>query len=436
VKRLPSFREEDALLAALVLGLWPVWRWLFLRATDGSDQPFGLLALVALVYFGLRRQEGRADWRVAGVFAFLYALSVPSAPFLLWGGLGLLAFSFALSARAGTRFQAGLVGLSLLSLPILASLQFYLGYPLRVVVAHLSRLFLSITGREILVSGTALEWGPHVVSVDAPCSGVQMLWACLFLVCFLAARDYWSTGKTLLIATYSVALVLLANALRAASLFLVSTAPVELPSGLHDALGVGAFALVALGVVWVASRFGTVDQVQASTVSRDQWKFLGLCLLAGAAGFVSAEQSVTASGPFPGWPKQFEGRRLEQRPLSEDEIRFAKGFPGRVGRFYDGRREIIIRWVLVPTRRLHPASDCLKGVGYRIEPGPLVGDRLWSSFRAERNEKVLQVTEQIVDADGRTFPDPSAWYWAALLGQSRGPWWSYSVAERSDSAVP
>jgi hypothetical protein len=41
----------------------------------------------------------------------------------------------------------------------------------------------------------------------------------------------------------------------------------------------------------------------------------------------------------------------------------------------------------------------------------------------------MTVCEQIRDAAGRTWPEPSSWYWPALAGRSQGPWWSTTVVE-------
>ncbi len=70
----------------------------------------------------------------------------------------------------------------------------------------------------------------------------------------------------------------------------------------------------------------------------------------------SGSAAPVAEGNFPGWPTQYEGRALTELPLTQRELAFVRDFPGRVGRFSDGRREIIIRWVGAPTRRLHPAA--------------------------------------------------------------------------------
>ena len=137
--------------------------------------------------------------------------------------------------------------------------------------------------------------------------------------------------------------------------------------------------------------------------------------------------------PFPGWPSSFEGRELTVLPLSEREQRFGLDFPGRLARFTDGRREIIIRWVTQPTRKLHPASDCFEAIGYSVRPDALRVDRngaRWGSFIATRGTERLLVSERIYTEAGDTWADTSAWYWSAISQNTRGPWWAVTVAEK------
>jgi hypothetical protein len=136
---------------------------------------------------------------------------------------------------------------------------------------------------------------------------------------------------------------------------------------------------------------------------------------------------------FRGWPVVFEGHDLKELPLSGREERFAHGFPGRIGRFTDGEREIVIRWATTPSRRLHPAQDCFRGLGYDIHDRPAMTDdrgRRWSCFDAERQGTTLLVRERIHDGAGQGWTDVSSWYWAAVLGDTAGPWWAVTVAER------
>ena len=143
-------------------------------------------------------------------------------------------------------------------------------------------------------------------------------------------------------------------------------------------------------------------------------------------------RDAVASDAFPGWPTHFEGRALTPLPLTPREAVFVRGFPGRVGRFHDGRREIIVRWVSAPTRLLHPAADCFRGIGYAVTPLPArrsADGHVMGCFRATRGKEAVTACELIRGTDGEHWPDVSAWYWSALLGASPAPWWSYVVAE-------
>lgn len=145
------------------------------------------------------------------------------------------------------------------------------------------------------------------------------------------------------------------------------------------------------------------------------------------------DMASTAGGDFGGWPTHYEGRLLTELALTQREVDFVRDFPGRVGRFSDGRREIIIRWVSAPTRRLHSAADCFRGSGYRVTPMPAKTDAAGAAmgcFRASHRADDLMVCEVIRDERGESWPDVSAWYWHAMFGSSLAPWWSFAVAER------
>ena len=125
------------------------------------------------------------------------------------------------------------------------------------------------------------------------------------------------------------------------------------------------------------------------------------------------------------WPSAIDGAALRPLALTAVEQRFAQKFPGRIGRFEGEGVTWVLRDVARPTRALHPAGDCYRGLGYRLEVTQLHRDaaaRLWRCFVAERDGERLRVCERIVDADGQAFVDASSWFWAASLGRSTGPW--------------
>ena len=163
--------------------------------------------------------------------------------------------------------------------------------------------------------------------------------------------------------------------------------------------------------------------------------YIVACAVAALMPFLSAQSGSsgnTGAVAFPGWPAEFEGKALTELPLTELEQRFNADFPGKIGRFTDGKREIVIRWVTEATRKLHPAADCFQGLGYSVKPLPLQRDgkgSLWSSFAASKGSDRLRVYERINSDAGETWTDVSAWYWAALR-HGQGGWWAITIAEK------
>ena len=179
-----------------------------------------------------------------------------------------------------------------------------------------------------------------------------------------------------------------------------------------------------------------LEQARPQTVQGAAYVLIGACLLAAFVPWWSGHGSRSApvTEVTPDWPPTFEGRPLEPLPLSADERRFMQAAAGAVQRFTDGSREIVMRWVTQPTRRLHPASDCYRGLGYTVGVAQITrtddGEQ-WRCFDVHRGKDGRDdrhVCERIVDHDGRAWTDVSSWYWAASLEQSQGPWLVTTVA--------
>ena len=156
-----------------------------------------------------------------------------------------------------------------------------------------------------------------------------------------------------------------------------------------------------------------------------RWMVLVLtaCALWPLAGRGHAD-AVRAAAPHE-WPRVWQGDTLRPMAMTAVEQRFAERFPGHIGRFAADGSVWVLRDVTRPTRALHPASDCFRGLGYGIEHVQLQresDDRLWRCFIAERRGERVRVCERIVDAHDQDFIDASSWFWAATLGRSTGPW--------------
>lgn len=164
--------------------------------------------------------------------------------------------------------------------------------------------------------------------------------------------------------------------------------------------------------------------------------FVGALLVAGAlplaAAVVSLRAGARAAPPdrvaTVVWPTHFRDQPLTPLPLGALEQRFAQRFPGAIARFTDGERILIVRQVTRPTRQLHPAADCFRGMGYRTDrPQPMADEHgaRWSCFAAERDGRRVRVCERMHDDGEGQWTDTSAWFWAAQYGG--GPWWAITV---------
>jgi exosortase len=255
--RSEPIKTPGLVLATHALAFWPVWRWYFARTTDGSDEPWGLAALVAALAltwpFDRRlRIDARDSLLVVAIgFTLLYAILVPFAPPLVRSIVAMAALACSWVSITDARQKAPVVvALFVLSVPVIASMQFYAGYPLRAITTTASTGLLNAFGMGVEHAGTTMTWQGRSVFVDAPCSGVRMLWAGAFLACLLVAQRATVSWRGLLTALLLVLpIALAANAIRAALLFLLETRPTPPPAYLHSLVGVVTFAGAAVSLV-------------------------------------------------------------------------------------------------------------------------------------------------------------------------------------------
>jgi exosortase/archaeosortase family protein len=420
--------------AILAVAFWPVWRWYALRLVDGADEKWGVLALVLVAVLAwARRQIGTPPFALLALTLLAYAAAYAHLPPLGRALLALAAVGLVVR-RSCKGPHLALVGLLFLSLPVEATLQHVCGYPLRHVVASCSALLLS--GLGVVARGTTLCWAGETILVDAPCSGLRMLWTALLLGLTLCALQSLRAIRTVLVALTSIAAAFAGNVLRATALFFKEAGIVSLPVWTHEGMGLLAFGLVALVIVRAARRRDeSRDLPSATTVERGRWGFVAAGILATILPLVAPATVRADVRAFPGWPDEWGGRALVPVPLDAKASAWAAEFPGRLATFVAGEQDVLLRWVSGPTRRLHTSADCYRGLGYRTSPLPARRDArgvVWGCSLARRGTTALRVCEYLTSADGQTFSDPSSWYWSALLGKSKGPYWAVTVAEAAD----
>lgn len=247
-----------AWLGLQTAALWPHWRWAAARVADGSDDPLGLAALatLAVVVFRLEpqlRASPKPAWLIAAigstVTATLASLSLPPL-------IGALLAALAMAAGLRSFMPSGhavlpMAGLAVLALPVVSSLQFYAGYPLRVVTAQLSTWLLQLVGMAAERSGSSMTVQGRLIIVDAPCSGVQMVWMAYFCACAVAALSGLRDRQLLARLPWVGALVLLGNVLRNSVLVALEAQQEQVSEAVHQGVGLVMLVMVCAAVVAV-----------------------------------------------------------------------------------------------------------------------------------------------------------------------------------------
>jgi exosortase/archaeosortase family protein len=248
-------------LALHALALWPHGAYVAQRAVDGSDDPLGVVALIAALAL-VASQHARL--RLSPQLPWLAAAAVLAllANGAWWAGVPALASALVAAASFACallawwpreRARAPLLGLVLLTLPWLATLQFYLGWPLRVLTAQLSAWGLQLAGFAAERSGASMVVAGRLVIVDAPCSGVQMAWFAYFTACVGAAASGVSDRDFIRRAPRVGLVVLAGNVVRNSVLVALESRPAALAPTWHEAIGLVALGAVC-ATVWLLMR--------------------------------------------------------------------------------------------------------------------------------------------------------------------------------------
>jgi exosortase/archaeosortase family protein len=296
-----------------------------------------------------------------------------------------------------------------------------------------------------------LWWNGQSILIDAPCAGIAMLW----LGWYLSALFSYLHTATVIRSVFNLAIasvvVVIANVLRNILLFYKEAGIVQLPHWAHEAIGLLVFALV-IPLIYQATaqhgfaqdrtrqahpernhRFAIRPKAVKGRIQQNSFVcFIVVMLVCGLypLGFAKPEAFAQAAPPmeqnwaFDRWATAT--KTVFPLPLTALEQRFARDFPGEIGRFSNGNTVWVVRHIRRATRLLHPATDCYRGLGYQVSKTHVVQQAdhtRWQCFIAERGQK-LRVCERIFDKQNRQWTDVSAWYWENLRPKSLQEWWA------------
>lgn len=257
-------------LAAVTLcqlvAYWGTGVWLYRRIVNSAGDLIGMIAVVVLILFLAVRAVAanggvlRFSLRPIVLLMLIYGASYywPVPPIVRAAIATISLFLTVQNAVFGQRPPVAYWGMILFALPILPSLQFYLGFPARLISAGLTVPLLRMNGLSVHREGTYLVWQNQMIQFDAPCSGVTMLWAGVLLTFFVAYLQKFTLLKTICALVVCSVFILVGNVLRAGSLFYIETGLFPAPAAWwHEAIGVIVFATTSVGLIASLLRFNS-----------------------------------------------------------------------------------------------------------------------------------------------------------------------------------
>lgn len=257
-------------LVLLLVAFWHSVYWFILRTSDNSDEPWGLISLATVLVLVVSAWNRKASFFNAGklvpisiVLIIAYCASFVMVPPLVRCLIAVCAVGVVVWHRClpEKRNAIALFGFLILSSPLIASLQFFIGFPLRLLVTNISAVVMQFSGTAVAVAGTSFEHHNRMILVDSPCSGINMLWAGFYFCFVLCWTKHLSPVRSTLLMIFAVTGVLLTNVSRATVLVYVD---ILRDRGLiiselaHDFVSVASFLTLAVSIAifgnWLALR--------------------------------------------------------------------------------------------------------------------------------------------------------------------------------------
>lgn len=192
----------------------------------------------------------------------IYALAYAWLPMLGRAGVYALALGLALPVLGvATRVRGWLILLLMLALPVVPTVQFYFGYPLRLGVAAMTEGVVRLGGFAVEARGASLVWAGGEVLVDAPCAGVRMAWTGLWLAALVGGWNGLGARAGAGLLAVGGLIVLLRNVARAVLLFLLEVKAPDLAANttVHGGVGLAVFAVGMAGIAWTGWRLRMPD---------------------------------------------------------------------------------------------------------------------------------------------------------------------------------
>lgn len=237
-------------LVCMLIAFWPIEYWYLRRLFDGGDEPLGLVILLLTIWI-FQKTSTKIDYQYkwllgSCVLLIFYIFSYSYLYNLFRAGLALSIAYCCFRSHYRSRLNIlPSLGLLYLSLPVIASLQFYGGYIFRRLTSLLCELQFLLLGQKIVSDGVNLSFQNQIFVVDAPCSGLKGLWFLCIFITSISCFNQSSNRAYCKVLVLTLIVAIWANSVRSVSLIYLEFSSYA-NDFTHSAIGIVTFIFSCL----------------------------------------------------------------------------------------------------------------------------------------------------------------------------------------------
>lgn len=259
------------LFLTLIIALFQkqLW-WLGFRLADNDGWSCYLGIAISILFIFKSKKEinvKKYTFYFLSIFLVIFSLTIEFMPHLIQclAILFILYAGFCLCLDKALNFR--IILLLCFCLPWLATFQFYLGYPLRVICSHGATLFFGLINLPVELKGILFSYQNQTVYIDAPCSGIKMLYIGLLFAVILCNLFELSLKKTVIFLGLTFLMILVTNVFRYIILFFGETGFFYMPEWLHSGIGLILFFFNNVICFYLINNFESYTNYHNASVS-------------------------------------------------------------------------------------------------------------------------------------------------------------------------
>lgn len=218
------------------------WLWHRLEDGDGWSCYLGIALTIFFSFYSKQSNHKRVfNFYHLSAVLVIFHFVIPELHYLFQNLLVLILIYSGYILCFNKNFNYHFLILIFFCLPWLSSFQFYFGYPLRLICSQASLVVFKSMYLPVELKGIMFSYQDKIIYIDAPCSGIKMLYIGMLFSVVLCILYNLSVKKTLAFFCLSFLMILVANIIRYVVLFFKEADFVSLPEWMHSGIGLILF---------------------------------------------------------------------------------------------------------------------------------------------------------------------------------------------------